>query len=211
MPISKFLLLAICCLVSCSKPDPSAPVRTEDFYFKGTVNGISKEWVAPYDYQKRNVDSFISNSYLVSRFTQTFPIEKMFFGASSLILRISNDDGFVVTLEDSIMQARLPDPSFFLPKLKVASYPYSVVSLSPFSISPGFSIQYRINGVNYHTTNKKQNVAYFSVTKLDALSNDTLFNYVMEAEFSATAFNVNNVNDTVRLQGKFRNIVIPRK
>ncbi len=211
MPNCKFLLLAICCLASCSKPDSSELLKPEDFYFKGTVNGIAKDWVAPYDYQKRNVDSFISNSYLTNRYIQTFPTEKMFLGVSSLILRVATDDVFEITLEDSIMQARLPDPSFFLPKLKVAVYPYSVASLTPFSISSGFSIHYRANGVNYNTTVKKQNTAYFSVTKLEPLPNDTLFNYVMEAEFSATAFNPNSVNDTLRLQGKFRNIMLPRK
>jgi hypothetical protein len=135
----------------------------------------------------------------------------MFLGVSSLISRFPTDDVFVITLEDSIMQTRLPDPSFFLPKLKVAVYPYSVVSLSPFSISSGISIQYRANGIYYYTTSKKQNAAYFSITKLEPLPNDTSFNFVMEAEFSATAFDPNNVNDTVRLEGKFRNIMLPRK
>ncbi|MGB4771943.1 MAG: hypothetical protein WBP58_10810 [Chitinophagaceae bacterium] len=197
---------------ACEKDDTTAIDNIEDVYLKATIGNETINWGAKYDNTSRSqsLDSILSNSSRDNFFLQSSPQVLGSFGINSLMGRYKNSNFFIVTMLDTLIPNLDPPLSYFLPKLKVGSYPMGFLTFLPsLTVRPGFFVGYQKDGITYSSIANPRNNGFFRVTRLEKI-NDTLFHYIMECEFDAVMFRSGTLNDSLRVQGKFRNVMMPR-
>jgi hypothetical protein len=197
---------------ACEKNDTTAIENIDDVYLKATIGNETIKWGAKYDNTSRSqtLDSIVSNSYRDQFFLQSAPEVLGCFGITSLMGRFRNDNYFLVTLLDTLIPNLNPPYSYFLPKLKVGNYPMGFFTIvPPLTARPGFAVSYKQGDLLYTSINNRKNNGFFRVTRLEKIS-DTAFHYIMECEFDAVMLRSGTLNDSIRVQGKFRNVMMPR-
>lgn len=197
---------------ACEKDDKTAIENIEDVYLKATIGNETINWGAKYDNTARSqtLDSIVSNSSRSTFFLQSSPQVLGSFGISSVMGRFRYSNFFSVTLLDTLVPNLDPPLSSFLPKLKVGSYALGYLTFLPsLTVRPGFFVGYQKDGITYSSQSTPRENGFFRVTRLEKI-NDTAFHYIMECEFDAVVFRSGTPNDSMRVQGKFRNVMMPR-